>query len=382
MQRTVAVQLNPTPEQARALKDTLEQHTACFNVVASEGFTTGCHNGVELHKRTYYPLRAQYPDLPAQLVCAARVKATEAVTSALTWKTRKQKAYPAQVERASKQGKPIPPFKPVRCPHSEIAAIRYDARSFWVKWDSLTCSLATVAGRVELPFTVPVHLMPYVGHKTCSADLCYRNGRYTLHIVVSLPAPSVSPSQEVAGVDLGLNRPAVTSTRHFLGERRWKEQERRTFRLKRKLQAKGSRSAKRHLKKLSGKQGSKKRDNKRRLHSWSFAQLYSFVEYKAEARGIRVVKVDPRHTSQTCSFCRFQHRSNRRSQSLFKCRECGYTLNADLNASYNIREKHLSSLADIGTPLLVDTSQRAHRVAPSGVDASPSAQSQGWLTRI
>src|SRR5450755_180690 len=382
MQRTVAVQLNPTPEQARALKDTLEQHTACFNVVASEGFTTGCHNGVELHKRTYYPLRAQYPDLPAQLVCAARVKATEAVTSALTWKTRKQKAYPAQVERASKQGKPIPPFKPVRCPHSEIAAIRYDARSFWVKWDSLTCSLATVAGRVELPFTVPVHLMPYVGHKTCSADLCYRNGRYTLHIVVSLPAPSVSPSQEVVGVDLGLNRPAVTSTRHFLGERRWKEQERRTFRLKRKLQAKGSRSAKRHLKKLSGKQGSKKRDNKRRLHSWSFAQLYSFVEYKAEARGIRVVKVDPRHTSQTCSFCRFQHRSNRRSQSLFKCRECGYTLNADLNAGYNIREKHLSSLADIGTPLLVGTSQRAHRVAPSGVDASPSAQSQGWLTRI
>ncbi len=421
MQRTVAVQLNPTPEQARALKDTLEQHTACFNAVASEGFTTGCHNGVELHKRTYYPLRAQYPDLPAQLVCAARVKATEAVTSALTWKTRKQKAYPAQVERASKQGKPIPPFKPVRCPHSEIVAIRYDARSFWVKWDSLTCSLATVAGRVELPFTVPAHLMPYVGHKTCSADLCYRNGRYTLHIVVSLPAPSVSPSKVVVGVDLGLNRPAVTSTRHFLGERRWKEQERRTFRLKRKLQAKGSRSAKRHLKKLSGKQfrrrkdhdhvlskrivantppgatialenlkniretskmgrgkqGSKKRDNKRRLHSWSFAQLYSFVEYKAEARGIRVVKVDPRHTSQTCSFCRFQHRSNRRSQSLFKCRECGYTLNADLNASYNIREKHLSSLADIGTPLSVGTSQRAHRVAPSGVDASPSASVRG-----
>jgi putative transposase len=268
---------------------------------------------------------------------------------------------------------------------------------------------------VELPFTVPAHLMQYVGYKTCSADLCSRNGRYTLHIVVSLPEPTVELSQDVVGVDLGLNRPAVTSTRHFLGERRWKEQERRTFRLKRKLQAKGTRSARRHLKKLSGKQfrrrkdhdhvlskrivqhtptgatialenlkniretskmgrgkpASKKRDNKRRLHSWSFAQLYSFVEYKAEARGVRVVKVDPRHTSQTCSRCHFQHRSNRRSQSLFKCRECGYTLNADLNASYNVREKHLSSLADIGTPLSVGTSQRASRVAPSGVDASP-----------
>src|SRR5207244_10339992 len=130
---------------------------------------------------------------------------------------------------------------------------------------------------------------------------------------VSLPQPDVPVCQDVLGVDLGMNRPAVTSSRHFLGERRWKEQERRTFRLKRKLQAKGSRSAKRHLKKLSGKQFRRRKDhdhvlskrivqdtpegatvvlenlknlrqtskmgrgkknknvdNKRRLHSWSF----------------------------------------------------------------------------------------------------------------
>lgn len=421
MQRTIVVQLKPTPEQARTLQETLAQHTACFNAVAALGFTTECHNGVELHKQTYYPLRAAYPALPAQLVCAARVKATEAVKSALTWKSKKEKAYHQQVENAEKQGKPVPPFKPVRMPQSACAAIRYDARSYWVKWDANRCSLATVTGRVELPFTVPAHLVQYVGNKICSADLCLRKGRYTLHIVVPIPAPAVELSAEVVGVDLGLNRPAVTSTRHFLGERRWKEQERRTFRLKRKLQAKGTRSAKRHLKSVSGKQfrrrrdhdhvlskrivqdtptgatialenlkhiretsgmgrgkpTSKKRDNKRRLHSWSFAQLYAFVQYKAEARGIRVVKVDPRHTSQTCSFCRFQHRFNRRSQSLFTCRECGYTLNADLNASYNIREKHLSSLADIGTPLSVGTSQRASRVTPSGADASPSASARG-----
>src|SRR5207245_351088 len=83
-------------------------------------------------------------------------------------------------------------------------------------------------------------------------------------------------------------------------------------------------------------------ENKRRLHSWSFAQLYSFVEYKAEVRGIAVVKVDPRHTSQTCSKCGYQHRSNRRSQSLFLCRKCGYCLNADLNASVNIKQKYLA----------------------------------------
>src|SRR5258707_14978397 len=53
MDRTITVQLNPTPEQAHILKATFEQHTACFNAVAHEGFTTACSNGVELHKRTY-----------------------------------------------------------------------------------------------------------------------------------------------------------------------------------------------------------------------------------------------------------------------------------------------------------------------------------------
>ncbi|HYU76940.1 MAG TPA: transposase, partial [Ktedonobacteraceae bacterium] len=96
----------------------------------------------------------------------------------------------------------------------------------------------------------------------------------------------------------------------------------------------------------------KKSETKRRLHSWSFAQFHGFLAYKAQERGMQVIKVDPRHTSQTCSHCHFQHRSNRRSQSLFKCRECGYTLNADLNASYNIREKYITSLAQDGTSLL------------------------------
>ena len=158
--------------------------------------------------------------------------------------------------------------------------------------------------------------------------------------MVSIPAPSVEPAPDVIGVDLGEMRPAVTSTRHFLGERRWKAQERRIFRLRRKLQAKGTKSAKKHLKRLSGKLFRQRRDHdhvlakrlvqyappgstivlenlreirsrgerrgraaRRRFHAWSFAQLAGFVEYKAEQRGIRVKRVDPRKTSQQCSRC-------------------------------------------------------------------------------
>ena len=85
MNRTIVVQLNPTKEQAQILQRTLAEHTACFNEVARLGFETGCRNGVELHKETYYPLRREYPDLPAQLVCAARVKATETIKSCLLY---------------------------------------------------------------------------------------------------------------------------------------------------------------------------------------------------------------------------------------------------------------------------------------------------------
>jgi putative transposase len=396
MDRTLILQLNPTSEQAALLKRTLEEYTACFNEVARVGFTTHCRNGIELHKETYYPLRALYPDLPSQLVCAARVKATEVVKSALTWKAKHEKEYPKKVAKATKQGRPLPRFKPVTCPASLIAPIRYDENSYWVKWNLSTCSLATVAGRLQLGFTVPQHLMQYVGYKTCSADLCYRKGRFALHVVVSIPEPPITPINTAIGVDLGLARPAVTSQRQFLGDKRWQEQERRIFRIKRKLQSKGTKSAKRHLKKLSGKLFRQRKDHdhvlskrivqhtpqgatlvlenlknirstskigrgkkgknaltKRRFHSWSFAQFHGFVSYKAAMKGVQVVKVDPRHTSQTCSKCQHQHRSNRRSQSFFQCRKCGYSLNADLNAAYNIREKYLSSLASVGTPSLV-----------------------------
>src|SRR5712692_6751209 len=145
MDRTMIVHLHPTPEQAAILKRTLDEHTACFNAVARLGFTEKMRNGVDLHKETYYDLRHQYPDLPAQLVCAARVKATEAVKSALTWQKKHAARYPKVVAKAVKRGKEPPPFKPIKAPHSACASIRYDARSFWVKWESLTASVATVA---------------------------------------------------------------------------------------------------------------------------------------------------------------------------------------------------------------------------------------------
>jgi transposase len=109
------------------------------------------------------------------------------------------------------------------------------------------------------------------------------------------------------------------------------------------------------------------------LHSWSFAQLRTFLAYKAEGRGCMVVAVDPRHTSQTCSHCGHQARNNRRSQSRFVCRVCGFELHADLNVC---RVCGFELHADLNAARNVAAKYRASRgIAPTGAPLSTGVSS-------
>ncbi len=71
------------------------------------------------------------------------------------------------------------------------------------------------------------------------------------------------------------------------------------------------------------------------LSSWSPAELQKFIEYKAEDQAKIVLYVNPKHTSQKCSKCAYIDKENRHGL-VFKCKNCGFDLNADLNASRNI----------------------------------------------
>ncbi len=51
---------------------------------------------------------------------------------------------------------------------------------------------------------------------------------------------------------------------------------------------------------------------------------------------IRIIKVNPAYTSQTCSNCGYVDKRNRKSQEEFECLMCGKKINADINASRNI----------------------------------------------
>lgn len=63
--------------------------------------------------------------------------------------------------------------------------------------------------------------------------------------------------------------------------------------------------------------------------------------YKSIWKNGKIVMVDPKYTSQTCSKCNHTHKNNRKSQTSFICEQCNYSINADINAAINIKNKGL-----------------------------------------
>ena len=74
----------------------------------------------------------------------------------------------------------------------------------------------------------------------------------------------------------------------------------------------------------------------------SFYQLKKFIEYKAKLSGVFVVLVDARNTSRQCSSCGYIEKANRKNQSEFCCKKCGFSENADYNAAINIAARATS----------------------------------------
>ncbi|MCC7366910.1 MAG: transposase [Chloroflexi bacterium] len=371
MQRTIRVRLRPTVEQASALFETARLFTLAFNAVAAHGWQHGEKNGVTLHHATYRPLKMQYPSLVSDLHIQARVKATEAVKSAL-----------ALQKQGRKTGRP----QSAACPP------RYNLHTVKVDWQASIATLSTTSGRQRIPFDVFTYAARYVGGDVATADLMYRAGAWWLHVVVTVEAPAIVPTDAVVGVDLGIAQPAVTSTGLFLGKKAWRNREARRFQQRRALQQRGTKSAKRRLKMTRRAQARFRRDcdhvlskrivqatppggtialenltnirkrvtvrhgqQARRVHGWSFDQIRSFVEYKAEERGVTVSGVDPRNTSTMCSSCGHIARKNRRSRGWFTCRACGFQLHADLNAARNIAAKYRVApgiAGDDGVPVM------------------------------
>ncbi|MFF5710790.1 RNA-guided endonuclease InsQ/TnpB family protein [Streptomyces sp. NPDC012756] len=259
----------------------------------------------------------------------------------------------------------------------EDAAQPFDDRILTWNPDARTVSIWTVAGRLKhLPFVCSDEAMVLLASRKGESDLVLRDGMFFLIATVDLPEPEVFEPDGFLGVDLGIVNIATTSDGEILAGRALNRYRERHRDLRRKLQKKHTKSAKRTLKRVRRREArhaantnhiiakrlvataertsrgialedlsgirqrvTAKKDQRARLHSWAFAQLGRFVEYKARREGVPVVFVDPRNTSRQCSECKHTPRTNRVTQARFVCRSCGAVLHADHNGSRNIAHR-------------------------------------------
>ena len=64
-----------------------------------------------------------------------------------------------------------------------------------------------------------------------------------------------------------------------------------------------------------------------------------------EVKGIDLVKVSPSYISQTCSMCGNMDKDSRNGE-IYLCISCGCEMDADYNASINIRNRVIYSFSD------------------------------------
>lgn len=82
----------------------------------------------------------------------------------------------------------------------------------------------------------------------------------------------------------------------------------------------------------------KGKKSSRSLSHWTYTEIFNKLKSKAEELNVLITTVSPTYTSQRCSQCSFTHRNNRKGK-IFKCGQCGFTLDSDLNGALNIVAK-------------------------------------------
>jgi len=327
--RTAKVVLNAP---AQAFNSTLAAYTKAYNLVCKTGWDDKDTNGVSLHHKTYKTTR-EY--LPSQLAISARTKATESLKSVAT-KIR-------DGERGT-------------CPESTICSIRYDHNSYSLWLDRNQVSIKTIEGRKTFSLLIPDYFKQYVDWRWTTAELFVKNNKAFLHVVFEKEVEDVPFSGKTIGIDRGINQLAVTS--QIISET-----------------PSGSVIVLENLKGI--RQAKRRREQQREAHKWNFYQLEEFLTYKGMPKGIKIEHTPARYTSQKCSVCGHTAKSNRCCQSLFHCQNCGFRLNADLNASRNIRNNYLDAISHPSRDAVNHPSRCSFGTPLGSVEQAPRSLAEG-----
>jgi len=271
----------------------------------------------------------------------------------------------------------------------KLGAIAYDSRILSWQMEEGRISIWMMGGRQRMRYQGGERQLELLKNQRGETDLAYRGGEFYLLATCEVEEPEVKDVAGYLGVDLGIVNLATDSDGHVYAGGQVNGLRRRHAKLRGRLQSRGTKSARRLLRKRSRREQRfaadvnhciakelvagewnslaertgqgiaiedltgirervRVRKAQRRQHSaWAFADLRKKIAYKAGLLGVPVIAVNPRNTSRTCHECGHCEKGNRQSQERFECQSCGHVSNADYNAACNIAGRAADALASI-----------------------------------
>jgi putative transposase len=294
MKLIVNLKLQPSQEQARILRETLELTNQACNEISAMAWAARTFKQFNLHKLAYQNIRNSF-NLSAQMV----VRSIAKVADAYKLEKNKQRLF-------RKHG-----------------AISYDDRIISFKKEDKV-SIWTTEGRQTMPFLCGDYQRKLFPFRKGEVDLIYRQSSFYLNVVCDIDEPEIKPTPDILGVDFGVVNIATDSDgQTFSGAeiervRQQRSQRRQMLQHKASRQSqagKRPRSIHHLLKRLSGREQNFKkhtnhyiskqlvrqaqdseravaieslthirsrtrfrRSQRARMSGWSFAQLRQFVD--------------------------------------------------------------------------------------------------------
>lgn len=230
MRRVIKLVLPINPE---IFKPTMKAYTKAYNFICQYGYENKQFNNLRLHHETYKTTRELF-NLPSDLAITARTRAYGSLKG---------------LKDKIKSGK-------CELPISKNLAIQYTKNGYSINLEKKTFSCLTLQGRVkiQLPF-VPKHFLKYLTWNLMATEILIRGNKVYLNINVEKQVEDQDVSNaKVVGLDRGINKLAVLSNNKFYSGKSVKKKTQQIRKLKSKLQSVGTKSAKRHLKKISQKE--------------------------------------------------------------------------------------------------------------------------------
>ena len=376
--RTYNIELQMSDETRqywmKLLSETRDAFNRCAMLVTSSNIKLGL---VPIHNLCYNTLRTEFPNIPSQGI----IRVQKSVLAAL---------------RSIRSNK----HKDANVPQKKSLALQLDKRMYSnLSVEGICLSNGNSYKREKCTFVLYDKVRELFDTCTFSDPTIFaREGRLFLSVPFEVATPP-SRNGKVLGVDLGMKRLFVTSDGQYYTDKKYLKRRRKLRYLKRCLQSKNTRSAKKHLAKVKRKERNMSKDMLNRatnallacnasiyvledlkkikyktsrtkegfkrirhnnaLSQVPLAEFREMLTHKATLVGRQVVSVSPTWTSQMD--CRTDKRDGERHGCRYYCKD-GIVFDADWNAAVNIaqRANHPTSIVlpiDGGLTTLVGREQ-------------------------